>query len=564
MISKFHRSFTIYSALLFVIVPAFSTPVLSAEGDEVSELERELRKSGDTKLTYSPDRKHLVEWRKFRSRTLKIWSVRDKRLVREFRVPGRPLAVAFRPDGLELIAADGEGNLEYLSTIRALNLQTGAKRTIGSCMGSIPSLCFSPDGSRIAAVANFNSIGAMVHRKDHPEKAWCGGQIRIWQMSDGKELLKVDLALPGLKDIQKKLTSAPVQADTGNALVAAYNTAVTKTVPVRLNFSSDGRQLIAVTVTGSVNVLDSRTGKNTQQAQHNAKPRYKLVPPQFGDGLVIGRYQYTHVDEEGKRRLTLDTYRPANVDSGVRLPMLVMYFGGGWINGRPGHFTPLAQAIARRGYVTVVPNYRLSGEASFPAAVHECKAAVRWTRKSAKLLKGDPDRIAVTGGSAGGHLAGFVAATNGLKEFEGMGDHRDVSSDIQAVIVMCGPMNFLNQTMKENIKRSQEKGQVHAVIRFLGASSAENRELYVKASPITHISQSMPPALFIDGELDSPRKRYIGTWKKMDELGIAHEFVLMKNGPHPFWNYEQWFEETVDSFDAFLSKQFRNADSARQ
>jgi hypothetical protein len=50
----------------------------------------------------------------------------------------------------------------------------------------------------------------------------------------------------------------------------------------------------------------------------------------------------------------------------------------------------------------------------------------------------------------------------------------------------------------------------------------------------------------------------------MDELGIAHEFVLMKKGPHPFWNYEQWFEETVDSFDTFLSKQFRNAGSAKQ
>ncbi|MCP4169374.1 MAG: alpha/beta hydrolase [Fuerstiella sp.] len=302
---------------------------------------------------------------------------------------------------------------------------------------------------------------------------------------------------------------------------------------------------------------------NAQQLQQNAKPRYRLVPPQYGAGLVIGRHQYTHVDAEGKRRLTLDTYRPADVDAGVRLPMLVMYFGGGWINGRPGHFTPLAQAIACRGYVTVVPNYRLSGEAPFPAAVHDCKAAVRWARMSAKLLKGDPEKIAVTGGSAGGHLAGFVAATNGLSEFEGTGDHRDVSSDVQAVIVMCGPMNFLNATMKENIKRSQERGQVHAVIRFLGATAEENVDLYAKASPITHISSSMPPALFIDGELDDPRQRYLGTWKKMDEYGIAYDFVLMEKGPHPFWNYEQWFGKTVDCIDAFLLKQFKSVGPTR-
>lgn len=294
-----------------------------------------------------------------------------------------------------------------------------------------------------------------------------------------------------------------------------------------------------------------------QQPQHKPKVQNKLVPAKFGAGLVMGRNQYTYVDEQRKRRLTLDTYRPAKVKSGTRLPILVMFFGGGWINGRPGHFTPLAQAIAHRGYVTVVPNYRLSGEARFPAAVHDCKAAVRWARKNARMLKGDPDKIAVTGGSAGGHLAGFVAATNGIAEFEGSGDHREISSEVQALVVMCGPMDFLNEKTLANIKRSREKGQVHPVIPFLGATPDQNKEIYIRASPDTYISKTMPPALFIDGEFDNPRNRYLGTWKKMDELEIAHEFVLMEKGPHPFWNYEQWFEPTVDAFDTFLSRQFK-------
>ena len=151
--------------------------------------------------------------------------------------------------------------------------------------------------------------------------------------------------------------------------------------------------------------------------------------------------QYTHVDERRKRRLTLDLYRPSKGESAR--PAIVVFFGGGWMNGRPGLFAALAQALTQRGYVCVVPQYRLSGEKPFPAAVHDCKAAIRWTRKNAKRYNIDPGRIATMGGSAGGHLAGFMAASNGVKRFEGKGDHHSVSSDIQATVVMCGAMNLL-------------------------------------------------------------------------------------------------------------------------
>ncbi len=284
------------------------------------------------------------------------------------------------------------------------------------------------------------------------------------------------------------------------------------------------------------------------------KPANKPVPAEFGAGLKIGRYAFTH-GETPKRRLTLDTYQPAKVDSADSpLPILVMYFGGGWLNGRPGHFTPLAQAIAHRGYVTVVPEYRLSGEARFPAAAHDCKAAVRWARKNANMLDGDPDRIAVTGGSAGGHLAGFVAATNGDQRFEGQGDHLEVNSTVQAAIVMCGPMDFDVERVEKGIAASKEAGETNPYVAFFGATPTENPTIYHEASPLTHLSETMPPSLFIDGEYDQPKARYTAFWEKMDSLGIAHEFVLMKEGPHPFWNFEAWFDQTVDAIDNFLNR----------
>ncbi|MEE2936029.1 MAG: alpha/beta hydrolase [Planctomycetota bacterium] len=298
------------------------------------------------------------------------------------------------------------------------------------------------------------------------------------------------------------------------------------------------------------------TKQTKEEVPEKTNDKRRLVPPRFAEGLIIGRAQYTHVDDQKKRRLTLDTYRPKNIAPNTKLPILVIYFGGGWINGRPGHMTPLAQAIAQRGYVTVVPNYRLSREAPFPAAIHDCKAAIRWARSHAKSLKGDPDKIAVTGGSAGGHLAGLVAATNGLQEFEG--HESNVSSEVQALIVMCGSMDLLSESTQKNIKLSEERGQVHPIIQFLGGPPSKRRQAYIKASPNTHLSKSMPPSLFIDGELDNPRIRYTETWKKMDDLGISHEFVLMEDGPHPFWNYEQWFDATIKAFDTFLTKQFKN------
>jgi pectinesterase len=296
--------------------------------------------------------------------------------------------------------------------------------------------------------------------------------------------------------------------------------------------------------------------KQEEAAKKKTNGKRRLVPPRFAEGLIIGRAQYTYVDDQKKRRLTLDTYRPKDVAPNTKLPILVIYFGGGWINGRPGHMTPLAQAIAQRGYVTVVPNYRLSREAPFPAALHDCKAAIRWARSHAKSLKGDPDKIAVTGGSAGGHLAGLVAATNGMQEFEGR--ESNVSSEVQALIVMCGSMDLLSESTQRNIKLSEERGQVHPIIQFLGGPPSTRREAYIKASPNTHLGTSMPPSLFIDGELDNPRIRYTETWKKMADLGISHEFVLMEDGPHPFWNYEQWFDATINAFDTFLTKQFKN------
>jgi len=287
-----------------------------------------------------------------------------------------------------------------------------------------------------------------------------------------------------------------------------------------------------------------------------SKPDRSRVKPDMHEGIIREAHViYTYVDEKKRRRLTLDIYRPEKSSSPN--PAIVMFFGGGWQNGRPGIFASLAQGMAQRGYACIVPEYRLSGEKPFPAAVHDSKAAIRWTRRNAKRFNIDPHRIASMGGSAGGHLAGFLAATNGIKRFEGKGDNRTYSSEVQAAIVMCGPMSLLLPHIVERVEKAAGRPEGDAIIDFMGgALPGQKTGIYIEASPLTHVNKKTPPMLFIDGEFDRPKTRYKEFWTKMDQYNIPREFLMMPKAPHPFWGMKEWFVPTLDAVDNFLKKHF--------
>lgn len=258
------------------------------------------------------------------------------------------------------------------------------------------------------------------------------------------------------------------------------------------------------------------------------------------ESLVYAKY--------GDRELTLDLYKPSH--PAVPLPAVLFMHGGGFYKGDPSSYTAMAMELAGHGYVTLNMFYRLSGEAPFPAAIQDCKAAVRWARANAKKYDIDPDRIGSVGGSAGGHLSGLLATSGPATYLEGLGGNETYSSQIQACVVMAGGMDWRTP---ESLQAAAEDPR-RRIYTFLDGTIDEVPQTYHNASPVFHVSKATPPMCFMDGEFDLPGTRYGAIIEKLDALGIYHESHVIKNGPHPFWSSHPFFEPSMEILVNFFGR----------
>jgi acetyl esterase/lipase len=147
-----------------------------------------------------------------------------------------------------------------------------------------------------------------------------------------------------------------------------------------------------------------------------------------------------YADNDNPRQ-SLDLYLPKDHSAEKPLPLLVFIHGGGWRNGsKDGAGRRLAPFIESGRYAGASIGYRLTDEAVWPSQIHDCKAALRWLRGNAAKYHLDPDRIAVWGTSAGGHLVAMLGVTHNVDGLEGeLGSHDNEDSSVQAVINFFGP-----------------------------------------------------------------------------------------------------------------------------
>lgn len=230
----------------------------------------------------------------------------------------------------------------------------------------------------------------------------------------------------------------------------------------------------------------------------------------------------------GDRPLKLDLVRPKQPKAD-RLPVVVMIHGGGWQRGDKSRALNGVAILAARGdYVGVAVGYRLSGEAKWPAQIHDCKAAIRWLRANAGKFGIDPDRIGVWGSSAGGHLVNLLGTTGDVKELEGDCGTPGVSSRVQAVASSCGPTDFLAE------RRIQGGREPSSVSLLLGGPVDEMKAAARQASPINHVTPDDAPFLLVHGTEDPtvPFQQSELFLEALRKAGVDATLVRVEGGGH--------------------------------
>lgn len=236
----------------------------------------------------------------------------------------------------------------------------------------------------------------------------------------------------------------------------------------------------------------------------------------------------------GHARQKLDLYVP---EEGTKLPLVILIHGGAFMAGskegeNPGRWL-------RKGYAVASVNYRLSQHAAFPAAVQDCKAAVRWLRANAVKNGIDPDRFGAFGASAGGYLVTMLGVSGGVKEFD-VGENLEVSSRVQAVADWYGPTDFLQMDAHR-----LPDGMVHDTAdspesRFIGGPIQKNRDKVRKANPITYVKKNAPPFLIAHGDRDPlvPHHQSELLRDALKKAGVPVTLRIVPGGGHGFRDAE--------------------------
>jgi acetyl esterase/lipase len=270
------------------------------------------------------------------------------------------------------------------------------------------------------------------------------------------------------------------------------------------------------------------------------------LPALAQDEVVIENgIEYANPDGQ---HLQLNLARPGKGEG--PFPAILCIHGGGFRAGRRESYDALIKRLAERGYVAATATYRLAPKYQFPAAVHDVKAAVRWLRANAAKYRIDPNRIGVTGGSAGGTLAQMLANTAGVAELEG-DQNPGPSSRVQCVVNYYGANDFTHSYGKSV--------DAHEVLPlFLGGNLQEQRKRHIQASPLFWVTPEAAPTLVVHGTKDNYVAYEQGVWlvERLLAAGVDAELLTIQDAGHGFKGDDATRAEQalVAFFDRYLKK----------
>jgi acetyl esterase len=230
--------------------------------------------------------------------------------------------------------------------------------------------------------------------------------------------------------------------------------------------------------------------------------------------------------------LTLDAWVP---EGNGPFPTVIIVHGGGWVNGtKTSYVPPLFEPLSKGGFAWFTINYRLAPQYPHPAALEDVNAAIRWVKKNAKTYKADPNRIALVGESAGGHLVSLAAAM-------GTGDTK---------VAACVPFYGVHDIVDRSEVMGAVGDNIEKYLQVKGMGAADVAKMRA-ASPVTYVHKNMPPYLMIHGTADKavPYNQSPLMCAKMKEVGASCEIFTVEGAPHGIGPWEK-----VPAFQKYKEK----------
>ncbi len=244
-------------------------------------------------------------------------------------------------------------------------------------------------------------------------------------------------------------------------------------------------------------------------------------------------------DTPGGTKVHMDVYKPSH--AGDR-PAVVVIHGGGWMAGDRKDMAQFCDRLAERGYVVANVQYRLAPTHKWPAMLDDVQSAVRFLRRNALMYRIDPKRIGSLGASAGGHLALML----GVSESTVASAH---SSKVAAVVNIFGVSDFTAMLPNWSLLSNS----------LFGVKPADVRPVMAAASPLTHLNKDDAPVFTFHGTADwlVPLAQSIALDNKLKELGIAHEFVQIKDSGHEVDLKRQDVRDAIEAMAKWLDTQLK-------
>ena len=238
--------------------------------------------------------------------------------------------------------------------------------------------------------------------------------------------------------------------------------------------------------------------------------------------------------------LRMHVVYPAPDPASPGYPALIWVCGGGWECCDPANRLHDLSYFAERGYVVCLIEYRVTGIAPFPAQIQDVKTAIRFVRAHAARFRVDPNRIALMGDSAGGHLVTLAGLTPGKPEFTGE-QWAGASEAVQAVVNWYGVTDFAGMLAAYGASDASAMRPTECLVKLFHGWPQDDPALVRLATPLAYVTPKAPPFLILHGDRDAtvPYAQSESLYAALEAAGVPCDLYTIAGAGHATAEFAQ-------------------------